>query len=539
MKEFGKTTVPLTPSGLPFFPVGWETGSSKKSASGEDKIKSMDDLAQIVRVLKEQGKSIVHAHGVFDLMHPGHIKHFQAAKREGDILIVTLTADKYVDKGPGRPVFNQHLRVESIAALECVDYVAINEGKNAVEIIRKIRPNIYVKGNDYAIPEEDITGGIHLEKETIESVGGRIHFTNEITFSSTEFLNKFFDVYPPQAKNFLQDFRLQYSPTDIIGKLNNLKGVKVLIIGDTIIDEYYYCTAMGKSPKENIISTRYVNEERFAGGVLACANHLAGFCDHVHLVTGLGSLDSKEEYIRSSLKPNITHKFFYRKDGCTIVKRRFVDPTFLTKMFEMSLLEDSPSPHDLTQQVCRYLNSIIRDYDVVIISDFGHGFLTEKIINLLCRKAGFLAVNTQTNSANFGYNVITKYKRADYVCIDEPEIRLATHTKYGDMKEIILDIIRKVKTTQVAITRGHVGSITYSERDGFFEVPAFSQKVVDRVGAGDAFLSVTSPMVYAHGQMDLAGFVGNAVGAMAVGVVCNRSPVEPVPLYKFITALLK
>ena len=505
----------------------------------DNKIKKLEELAKIVQKLKDKGKIVVHCHGVFDLMHPGHVKHFEAAKKEGDALIVTVTPDKYVGKGPGRPVFNQHLRAESIAALECVDYVAINNWNTAVETIKLIKPNVYVKGSDYIAPEADITGGIYHERDVIESVGGKIHFTDEITFSSTELLNKFFNVYPNEAKEFLEVFRSKFSYSHLIEKLKALKDLKVLIIGDTIIDEYHYCKAMGKSPKETIISTRFTGEERFAGGVLACANHLAGFCGEVHLATCLGAVDSKENYILDHLKPNIEHKFFYRNDTQTVVKRRFVDPDFLTKMFEISFLDDYSLPQSVSLEVCKYLNDVLDNYDCVIVSDFGHGFIDENIINVLCKKARFLSVNTQTNSANIGYNLITKYPRADYVCIDEPEIRLADHNKYGELKEIILEVAKKLKAKRFAVTRGHLGCITYDEGNGFYETPVFTNKVVDRVGAGDAFLSITSPMVVNGNTMDIIGFAGNAVGAMAVGIVCNRASIEPIHLYKFITSLLK
>lgn len=503
------------------------------------KIKSISELEKISEGLREKGKTVVHCHGVFDLMHPGHIKHFEAAKREGDVLIVTLTPDKYVGKGPDRPVFNQHLRADSIASLQCVDYVAINEWPTAVETIKKIKPHVYAKGSDYAAPETDITGGIYHEKEAVDSIGGKIHFTSEITFSSTELLNKYFDVYSEEAREFLDEFRRHYSASDIIERLNAVKDMKVLVIGDTIIDEYHYCKAMGKSPKETIISTKYVSEERFAGGILACANHIGGFCNNVHLITCLGGVDTKEDYILDHLKPNIETKFFYRDDTCTVVKRRFVDPAFLTKMFEISFLEDHPLPEKISHEVCEYLGAVAENYDLVLVADFGHGFIDNNIINVLCKSAKFLAVNTQTNSANLGFNLITKYPRADYVCIDEPEIRLAAHNKFGEIRDIALELKNKVNARKITVTRGHLGSLTYSEDNGFYETPVLSTKIVDRVGAGDAFLSVTSPVVAAGNPMDVVGFIGNAVGALAIGTVCNRSSVEPVPLFKFITSLLK
>ncbi|TAN38682.1 MAG: hypothetical protein EPN25_13230 [Nitrospirae bacterium] len=156
------------------------------------KILGLDALAEKIRSLKAEGKKIVHCHGCFDLMHPGHIKYFQAAKAMGDILVVTLTPDEYVDKGPGRPVFDQVLRAESIAALECVDFVAVNKWQTAEETLRLLRPDYYVKGQEFE-RLEDKTGKIQKEYDVVKEIGAEMRFTHEIVFSSTKLLKTYFN----------------------------------------------------------------------------------------------------------------------------------------------------------------------------------------------------------------------------------------------------------------------------------------------------------------------------------------------------------
>lgn len=153
------------------------------------KILELDELSKKIRDLKSRGEKIVHCHGCFDLMHIGHIKYFQASRKMGDVLIVTLTPDIYVDKGPGRPVFNQDLRAESIAALECVDYVAVNKWPTAEDTLRLLKPDIYVKGQEFE-KLEDKTGKIQKEYEVIKQIGAEIRFTHEIVFSSTKLINQ-------------------------------------------------------------------------------------------------------------------------------------------------------------------------------------------------------------------------------------------------------------------------------------------------------------------------------------------------------------
>ncbi len=155
------------------------------------KIREIEELSGIIAGMKAEGKTVVHCHGCFDLMHPGHIKYFQAAKRMGDILVVTVTPDIYVDKGPGRPAFGEVLRTESIAALECVDFVAVNKWPTAEETLRLLRPDIYVKGQEFETLD-DKTGKIQKEYRVLQEIGAKIRFTHEVVFSSTNLLNKYF-----------------------------------------------------------------------------------------------------------------------------------------------------------------------------------------------------------------------------------------------------------------------------------------------------------------------------------------------------------
>jgi len=155
------------------------------------KILDLDELAEKLSELKSQGKKIVHCHGCFDMMHPGHIKYFQASKKMGDILVVTLTPDQFVDKGPDRPVFGQDLRAESIAALECVDYVAVNRWPTAEETLRLLLPDYYVKGQEFE-KLQDKTGKIQKEVEVVKEIKAEMRFTHEIVFSSSKLIKDHF-----------------------------------------------------------------------------------------------------------------------------------------------------------------------------------------------------------------------------------------------------------------------------------------------------------------------------------------------------------
>jgi len=159
----------------------------------EGKVVSLEQLAERVAALKAQGLRVAHCHGCFDLVHPGHIKHLQAARRMADALVVTVTPDRFVDKGPGRPAFPERLRAESVAALECVDYAAVNRWPTAEETIRLLRPDFFVKGQEFE-RLEDATGKLQREAAVLRETGGEMRFTHEEVFSSTGLLREHFGV---------------------------------------------------------------------------------------------------------------------------------------------------------------------------------------------------------------------------------------------------------------------------------------------------------------------------------------------------------
>ena len=504
-----------------------------------DKIKPIGELAKLLEKIRADQRRIVHCHGVFDLLHVGHIRYLEQARQFGDILVVTLTQDHHVNKGPNRPAFPEHLRAESLAALDCVDYVAINQWPTAIETINLLKPDFYVKGSDYKDSKDDITGKIKNEANAIRSIGGEIHFTDDITFSSSNLINSLIPSFDEKTNRYLQDFRFKYSVDDILKQIELLKDLKVIVVGEAIIDEYVYCESMGKSGKESMLAMKYLSQEQYAGGSLAIANHLADFCGSISLACYLGIEKTEEDFVRGSLKANVEPLFVYKSESPTIIKRRFVDSYSLTKLLGVYEINGKMLSPDEENILCNILGERLPEYDVVIIADYDHGLLTPKVIDLLINKSKFLAVNTQINAANMGFHTISKYTHADYVCIREGEIRLDRRSRNGNLKDLICDLANRMGYPSIMITRGNRGSLFYRKKEGFTACPAFAMEVVDRVGAGDAVLALTSVMYADSVSADVISFVGNLVGADAVSIVGNRRSIDRVRLIKSITSLMK
>ena len=258
------------------------------------KIFDLNEFSKISLELKKKNKKIALCHGVFDLLHPGHIYHFKQAKEKVDILIVSVTSDKNVLKGPGKPFFKEKLRLNSLAALELVDYVVLSNEQSAINVIKKIKPNFYVKGSDYKNSKNDITGKINLEKKEVKKIGGKIIFTTGPIFSSSKIINKEF-FYNDEQNNFFAKLKSKYNIQTIMNYIDQLINYKPLILGETIIDEYIFCNPIGKSGKETYMVLQQEKSEKYLGGVLSMAQNLSALVKNLTLLSSIGSVESHKK----------------------------------------------------------------------------------------------------------------------------------------------------------------------------------------------------------------------------------------------------
>lgn len=281
------------------------------------KIVPFEELAKIAAAAKGKQR-IVLAHGCFDLLHIGHIRYLRQARAMGDLLIVTISPDRYVDKGPHRPAFNESLRAEAIASLDCVDHVAVNLWPTAVETLRAIRPDVYCKGSDFKDAKSDATGKLQAEEEVAGEVGAEMAFSKDIVFSSSNLINRFLSTFPEEVQQYLNVFRMRYSESDLVKVLDDMQNLKVLVLGDTILDDYRYGTVIGSSSKEPMLALKHDSSDLFAGGVLAVANHLSSYVAEVRLFTVFGEQGDREQFIRESLAPQVRPHLTLHKGAPTI-----------------------------------------------------------------------------------------------------------------------------------------------------------------------------------------------------------------------------
>ena len=506
----------------------------------DPKIIPIDNLANQLDTIRNNSKKvIVQCHGVFDLVHIGHIRHFEEAKSLGDILIVSVTPDSYVNKGTNRPVFSEELRAEAIAALDCVDYVTINQWPTAVEAISLLKPHIYAKGSDYKNSKEDITGGIKKESDKVSEIGSKIIYTDDIVFSSSNLINSHLSTYPKSVSKYLAKFSATYSSNEIISFLKKAAELKVLVVGETIIDEYHYCETIGKSGKEPILAAKYLNAEKYPGGILAIANHIANFCDNITTLTMVGEDDPQTEFIDQHLNKKVEKIILSKKQSPTITKRRFVENYQSQKLFEIYEINDEDLQPEQDQELCQKLIDILPEFDIVIVADYGHGMLSNNAVDILTNNSKILAVNTQSNAGNRGFNAISRYSMSDFVCLASHEIALEERSRSGNYKEMMLNVAKKLECKNMIVTLGKNGSLCYDSKKGFFKIPSFGTQVIDTMGAGDAVLSLTSLCIAQKAPIEITGFIGNIAGAHAVEITGHSKSIEKIPFIKHIESLMK
>ena len=238
-------------------------------------------------------------------------------------------------------------------------------------------------------------------------------------------------------KKVLINFKRKFNKSSLVSHLNKIKNKKILLIGETIIDEYVYCTPVGKSGKEPIMVNKKINSERYSGGVITIANHLSSISKKIKILTYLGDKKTELKFIKSSLQKNVSIEYIKKEKSPTIVKSRLVDRYSKNKIIGLYDINDNELNIKEENKIINYLNKNINKFDMVLAVDYGHGLLTEKIINLIQKKSKFLAVNTQLNALNSSFHSIFKYKKINYLCIHEGELRHGFRNNTEDISKLI------------------------------------------------------------------------------------------------------
>ena len=304
------------------------------------KVCTLDQLLARRRSATAAGRTVVHCHGCFDIVHPGHISYLQFARSLGDELVVTVSADPHVaGKGVGRPLIPDDLRAASLAALECVDHVYVVPEPTAVELLDVLRPDVYVKGREY---EHNHDPRFLAERDAVVGHGGRVVFSSgDVVFSSTALIAGLDE--GTFADERVRRYRHQHglTPAALTKLLHRCRGRRVVVVGDYIQDRYVHCDAVGVASEGPMMTLRPLQTAEYDGAAAVVALHLAGLGAHATLVTSLADDAGSDDVVARLTAAGVTVRCVRGRRQLVAKSRYLVDQQKL-----MKLDDGSPAPLD-------------------------------------------------------------------------------------------------------------------------------------------------------------------------------------------------
>ena len=261
---------------------------------------------------------------------------------------------------------------------------------------------------------------------------------------------------------------------------------------------------------------------------MSIAKNLSSFCKKITVLSYVGEKKEQLNFIKKNFQKNINPIFLKKKNSCTIVKKRYVDDVSKSKILGVYSIENQLISKKEEKIISKNILNQIKKHDVVIVSDYGHGFLNENI-KTYYQNSKYVAVNAQLNASNIGFHTISKYKNADLVIINENEMRHEMRDKSSELNYLIKKLAKKINSKIITVTSGDQGSTSYNKKiNKVFNCPAFASKVVDKIGAGDTMLAVLSLAIHKKANIKFSMFLSALAAAINVqseanSLVLNKS----------------
>ena len=475
-----------------------------------------------INQIRKSNKTIGLCHGVFDLIHYGHIKHFESAKKKCDYLYVSITSDEYIKKGPMRPIHENEERIKFLQSLKFIDYVFLANGESGADSINLIKPDFYFKGSDYKNNELDKTKKIIQEITAVKKNKGKVIYTNEKHMSSSKIINEFGLALNIEQSQFINQIKKHNSYNDIIRSLNELKNTKVLVVGDLIIDRYIFGDVMGKSGKEPHMVFNQYKEEMYIGGSAIIANHLSEFVNKITLVSDCGRENNIKTLLNKKLKKNITHiPLSPDKNYKSSIKTRFIDTVSSYKLFGSYIL-----PNLKISKFYQLLNNVIKknikNHELIIVADFSNNFFDLKSLKKIKESKKFICGMSQKNSNISLFHTLSHLNNFDLICINEGELRSEVRDKKNDINLIAKKYLKNNNLKYLVITKGIDGSILVDSKLNIYSCPSFNSKPIDKVGGGDSMLAIISILLKKKINPAVALLIASLVASNVVNNIGNK-----------------
>lgn len=492
------------------------------------KVKTAAEIAALIGT-RPRSRKVVMCHGTFDIVHPGHIRHLVFAKSLADVLVASLTSDMHVTKGDYRPFVPQDMRAFNLAALEAVDYVLIDCEPTPLKNIALIEPDLFAKGYEYAAGHDVRTGE---ERAAVEAYGGETLFTpGDIVYSSSRILDTSRPLLATEKLITLLDAE-ELGFGDLRSAVDAIAGLRVHVVGDSIVDTHVRCSLIGSSNKTPTLSVRRQEEERFVGGAAIVAKHLTSAGANVTFSTVIGDDEAGELLLDEIVQCGIEIEPIVDRGRPTTVKESVICSG--QNLIKIDTVDNRSVSNQIVTQLRDHLHSV--PSDIVIFSDFRHGIFNRDTIPLLTsaiRGGCFRVADSQVASR---WGNILEFQNFDLVTPNEREARFALGDQDSVIRPLGLELYNRAACKTLMLKLGERGMMTFrsspqSSMDArsFFVLDSFADHAVDPVGCGDALLAFAAPVLFATGNAVTASVIGTMAAAVECAIEGNV-PVQSIDI---------
>jgi rfaE bifunctional protein kinase chain/domain/rfaE bifunctional protein nucleotidyltransferase chain/domain len=492
------------------------------SFSIEKKIVNLESLHSLMGDYATRNKSYIICHGVFDVVHPGHIRHLEYAKKQADFLIVSITSDEFINKGVYRPHVSEEIRALSLAHLQIVDFVIINRAETPDNLLEYLKPNFFAKGFEYV--SNGLNPATTSEQDIVKSYGGKIIFTpGDVVYSSSSLI----ETNEPnlmREKISLVLKKNQMNKQDLYSILNNFSGKKVLVVGDTIVDTIIESLPYGNSHKTPTLSVLKNGEQDYIGGAAIVAQHLKSTGAEVEFYTSLGKDRLGEwvddELLKTGIKVN---SFFEPKRGTT---RKSVINCKGYRLLKIDEVDNRPLLSETISEISNRLSS--SNADICIFSDFRHGIFNRNSISKLTQSIAHIPTKVADSQVSSRWGNITDFKNFDLITPNEKEARFSLGDQDSTIHRLALDLLEETRANNVIIKlgeRGLLGCKYENQSPNFVGMNSLASKVVDSVGSGDALLAYSSLALHVSNNLGISALIGSIAASKSCSYDGNK-PIE-------------
>jgi cytidyltransferase-like protein len=479
------------------------------------KIKSAADIARAVGE-RPRDKKVIMCHGVFDVVHPGHLRHLLYAKSKADILVASLTADMHISKGRYRPHIPQDLRAANLAAFEVVDYVLIDSEPTPLKNLGIIKPDIFAKGYEYQ------ASGLPLktqeELDVIHSYGGDIIFTpGDYVFSSSALIEAAAPTLRIDKLIALME-SAGISFDTLRRTVDTLGGRKVHVVGDTIVDSFTHTSMIGGQTKTPTMSVLFENKVDYVGGAGVVAEHMRAAGADVTFTTVLGDDALKNFVLEGLAKADVKCNAIIDKTRPTTNKNAIIAGGY--RLLKLDTLDNRSISDDIVLAMSKAIATT--KSDALVFSDFRHGIYNRRTIPTLIDSIpdGMFKVADSQVASRWGN--ITEFQGFDLITPNEREARFALGDQDSGIRPLAASLYDAAKCKTLILKLGDKGVLTcrhgdHQALDSFFVLDTFVDRLVDGVGAGDALLAY-STLCMLETKSDV---IATIIGTMAAACECE------------------